>query len=156
MLKIQKAKTLEQLEQARKLFIEYSEFLDIDLCFQNFENEINNLSSVYSEPDGGIFLASFNLEVVGCIALKKLEGHVGEIKRLYVKDEYRNMGIGRKLFDKILDFAKEKGYQKVRLDTLNFLESAIKLYKAYGFREIPAYNSTPRDDVLYFELSFFS
>ena len=152
MLEIQKATTPEQLEQVRKLFIEYSQFLGIDLCFQNFENEINNLSSVYSEPEGGIFLACYNLEVVGCVALKKLEDNTGEIKRLYVKDVNRNMGIGRKLFDKILGFAKDKGYKKVRLDTLNSLQSAIKLYKAYGFREIPAYNNTPRNDVLYFEL----
>jgi putative acetyltransferase len=144
--------TLEELEEVRNIFIEYSEFLQVDLCFQNFEKELQTLHQVYSPPQGCIILARQNGATVGCIALKPIEAGVCEMKRLYVRPEARGEGLGRKLVEELITFARKSSYTKMKLDTVSKLKEAIGLYRSFGFVETSAYVYNPLSDVLYFEL----
>lgn len=143
----------EELNEVKKVFIEYAEFLQVDLCFQGFEQELQTLHKVYNPPQGCIILAKEDNEVLGCIALKPIGEGVCEMKRLYVKPQTRGTGLGRKLVVELIRFAKESGYNTMKLDTLTTLESAIKLYRSMGFVTTNAYVYNPLDEVLYFELS---
>ena len=148
------AETAEDIDDAKSLFIEYAKSLNFDLCFQGFDEEITVLPGKYSAPDGVIYLAKYGGNLAGCIALRMLEPEICEMKRLYVKPGFRKFGIGRKLCDKLIKFALSKGYKKMRLDTISHLmKDAIKLYKSYGFYEIPAYYDNPQEGVVYMEKS---
>ena len=144
----------KELNQIRELFREYQQALGEDLCFQSFETELENPLKKYDPNKGAIILAYHENEVCGCIALQSLsdkEEAVCEMKRLYVRPGFRKLGIGRMLVDKILDVAKEKGYKKMKLDTLKKLEAAIDLYKTYGFITTQPYYQNPLGDVVYME-----
>lgn len=143
--------TNKDLEEVKKIFTEYQEYLNVDLCFQSFDFELNNLNSIYKSPKGTIILAKIDDEIAGCIALKPIEEGNCEMKRLYVKPEFRKTGLGRKLIDEVLEFAKNSGYEKIKLDTLKKLKAAINLYQQYGFIETKPYVYNPLSDVLYFE-----
>lgn len=144
--------TASELEEVRKIFIEYADFLKIDLCFQNFEKELQSLSSVYAPPKGCIILAKKDEEVIGCVALKPIGEGVCEMKRLYVKPSARGEKIGRKLVEELIAFAKKAEYQTMKLDTVTSLTEAISLYRSFGFKETSAYVYNPLSEVLYFEL----
>ncbi len=144
--------TLEELEEVRNIFIEYSEFLQVDLCFQDFEQELQTLHQVYSPPKGCIILAKENGLILGCVALKPIAEGVCEMKRLYVRPEARGMGLGRKLVDELIIFAKNSAYESMKLDTVTKLKEAISLYRSIGFVETAPYVHNPLSDVLYFEL----
>lgn len=143
----------EELNEVKQIFIEYAEFLKVDLCFQGFEEELQTLHKVYNPPQGCIILAKEGKDVLGCIALKPIGDGVCEMKRLYVKPQTRGTGLGRTLVTELIRFAKESGYKTMKLDTLTTLESAIKLYRSMGFVTTNAYVYNPLNDVLYFELS---
>lgn len=146
-------------EEIRKLFTEYTdhliagdpEFLTY-LQIQNYDGEIACLEEKYGPPYGRLYLALADGKTAGCIALRKLDEHRCEMKRLYVRDEFRSHGIGRKLTEQVLADAREIGYREILLDTLPFLTDAIRLYRRLGFREIPRYNNSPMDSTLYFAL----
>jgi putative acetyltransferase len=144
--------TLEELEEVRNIFIEYSEFLQVDLCFQNFEKELQTLHKVYSPPQGCIILAKQNDVTVGCIALKQIDEGVCEMKRLYVRPVARGKGLGRKLVEELISFARKSSYANMKLDTVSKLKEAISLYRSFGFVETSPYVYNPLSDVLYFEL----
>ena len=144
--------TVEELEEVKNIFIEYSEFLQVDLCFQDFEKELQTLHEVYSPPKGCIILAKQNDKTVGCVALKPIAEGVCEMKRLYVRPEARGMGLGRKLVEELIRFAQKSSYQSMKLDTVAKLKKAIDLYRSLGFTETIPYVYNPLDDVLYFEL----
>ena len=144
--------TIEELEEVKNIFIEYSEFLQVDLCFQDFEKELQTLHKVYSPPKGCIILAKQNDKTVGCIALKPIGDGVCEMKRLYVRPEARGEGLGRKLVEELIIFAKKSAYQSMKLDTVAKLKEAIHLYRSLGFTETTPYVYNPLGDVLYFEL----
>ncbi|MFN3665905.1 MAG: GNAT family N-acetyltransferase [Sediminibacterium sp.] len=140
------------LETVRQLFLEYAEELQENLCFQSFDAEVKDPLKKYGPPNGAIFLAYWNEEAVGCIALQPLDVEgVCEMKRLYVKPAFRKYGIGRALVEQLLDAAKTIGYTKMRLDTLDRLQPAIKLYEQYGFKVINAYYENPLPGVVYME-----
>jgi putative acetyltransferase len=150
-MKTRKA-NLEEMELARQLFKEYALELNVDLCFQNFEKELEDLPGVYNEPDGSIlFLENDDNIEVGIVALKKLESGVCEMKRLYLKPEVRKNGSGRKLAEAIVNEAKLKSYKTMKLDTIQRLEAAVNLYRSMGFEETEAYNYNPDATVLYFK-----
>jgi len=154
MIEIIHAETHEQINHAKLLFMEYAFSLDFSLCFQDFDNEIDTLPGKYSPPDGFILLALSDNKCAGCIALKKLEDGVCEMKRLYVRPGYRNLGIGKLLVEKLINEAREIGYTKMRLDTIeDKMKDAVKLYKSFGFYEIEAYYDNPQPGVLYMELN---
>lgn len=148
---VQKIGSVEDLEEIKALFREYEKFLGVSLCFQNFEEELAGLPAKYAEPEGSIFLAKVDGESAGCVALWKLDEGICEMKRLYVKPAYQGLGLGKKLAQTIMNEARFKGYQKMKLDTLRRLESANNLYKALQFNETIPYNYNPEDDVAYFE-----
>jgi len=145
------------VSEVKSLFIEYAKSLNFDLCFQGFDEELTTLPGKYSPPEGIIYLAKLNDKIAGCIALRKLEKGVCEMKRLYVRPEFRRNGIGKLLCDKLLEKARSIGYKKMRLDTISHLmKDAVKLYKSYGFYEIPAYYKNPQEGVIYMELELMS
>lgn len=144
--------TLEELEEVRNIFIEYSEFLQVDLCFQDFEKELQTLHQVYASPQGCIILAKQNGQTLGCIALKSIAEGICEMKRLYVRPEARGMGLGRKLVEELMSFARKSAYVSMKLDTVSKLKEAISLYRSIGFIETTPYVYNPLSDVLYFEL----
>jgi GNAT superfamily N-acetyltransferase len=154
MIEIVQAETDDQIEAARKLFRAYEAWFGMNLCFQNFDEEVANLPSKYAAPDGRLFLAFVDEKIAGCIALRKLEDGVCEMKRLFVKDEFRGQKIGIALIEKLFEEAKNIGYAQIRLDTFPpKMSKAVKLYESYGFREIPPYYHNPYGETLFMELN---
>jgi ribosomal protein S18 acetylase RimI-like enzyme len=138
---------LDDWNLARTLFLEYASSLKIDLCFQGFENELANLPGEYAAPRGALLLATVNGIVAGCCALRPLDSsdysNASEMKRLFVRNVFRGLGIGRLLTEGILESAQKAGYSCVLLDTLDDMESARALYEDLGFEEIPPYYHNP-------------
>ena len=154
MIEILQAETAEQIEETRKLFREYEKWLGLDLCFQGFEEELKTLPAKYAIPDGRLFLALVNGKTAGCVALRKLEQSVCEMKRLFVRSEFRGLGLGKILIEKLIDEARFIGYEKMRLDTLpDQMAKAVKLYKSHGFVEISTYYENPYKETLFLELN---
>jgi putative acetyltransferase len=145
--------SIEELDEVREIFIEYADFLQVDLCFQDFEKELHTLHEVYFPPKGCIILAKENKQVQGCIALKPIGDNVCEMKRLYVRPAARGKALGKQLVEELIDFATKAGYKTMKLDTISTLKDAIKLYRAKGFVETEAYVFNPLPEVLYFELT---
>lgn len=140
------------LETVRQLFLEYAAELQENLCFQSFDAEVKDPLKKYGPPKGVLFIAYWEGEAVGCIALQPLaEEGVCEMKRLYVKPAFRKFGIGRALVEVLIDASEQLGYPKMRLDTLDRLVAAITLYKQYGFEIINAYYENPLPGVVYME-----
>lgn len=151
-MKIIPAITPEQITAVRTLFCEYENFLKVDLCFQDFENELAGLPGKYAPPQGALLLAVEGELVSGCVALRKLEPGVCEMKRLFVRPQYRGRGLGMKLAAAIIAEAAAKGYAAMRLDTLAQLAEAIQLYERLGFRKIDPYYHNPLPGVSFWEL----
>ena len=153
-LKFIRAGTPEEIEQARKLFLEYSEGLGISLCFQNFEKEVAELPGAYAPPDGRLLLVISDEQLAGCVALRKLGEGVCEMKRLYVRPEFRGQRIGRALALYLIEEARSLGYAVMRLDTLPLqMKEAIKMYRSLGFLERAPYYDNPVEGALFMELS---
>ena len=137
----------QELDAVRAIFQEYADSLGVDLCFQQFDEELATLPGEYAPPRGALFLASVDGEVAGCCALRPLDTadypNAAEMKRLYVRKPFRNFGLGRQLAEATLDAAREAGYATVLLDTLDEMETARALYEELGFQEIPPYYHNP-------------
>jgi putative acetyltransferase len=146
------AQSPEDLAAIRQLFIEYAEYLGVDLCFQSFNQELAGLPGAYSPPDGRLLLAVVDRAPAGCVALRKLELDIGEMKRLYVRPPQRRRGLGRGLAEAVIREARRIGYRRIRLDTLRSLKEAGRLYRALGFVEIPPYTHNPIPDAVFMEL----
>jgi putative acetyltransferase len=142
----------EEIATARELFQEYADALGFDLCFQGFGQELATLPGSYARPGGCLLLASVGSEIAGCAALRPLEPGICEMKRLYVRPAFRGYGVGRLLVNRIVAEARTAGYQRLRLDTLPTMVSALSLYRQLGFHDIPAYRQNPEADVVYLEL----
>jgi GNAT superfamily N-acetyltransferase len=151
-LKIIHAETAQQIGEIRRLFREYEKCLGVDLCFQSFEKELSGLPGKYAPPDGALLIALYDQDPAGCVALRKLEGGVCEMKRLFVKDRYRGRGLGQRLAKRIIDEAIRVGYSMMRLDTLDRLTEAMRLYESLGFRRTKAYYHNPLPGVVYWQL----
>ena len=153
MTTIIQAETPDQIETARALFREYEAWLDMDLCFQDFETEVATLPGKYAEPQGRLLLAYVEGQTAGCIALREIDEGICEMKRLFVRDEFRGHRLGLLLVEKVIAEAREAGYRKMRLDTFPpKMGKAVKLYESHGFREIAPYYNNPHIGVLFMEL----
>jgi putative acetyltransferase len=147
------ATTPEDIENTRTLFEEYAETLGFSLCFQNFDQELANLPGKYSPPDGRLLLVSSQGKLAGCIALRRHDNESCEMKRLFVRPEFRGEGIGRVLVDTIIEEARTIGYQKMCLDTVpGKMDKAIGLYEAKGFRDVAPYYDNPVAGTRYLSL----
>jgi ribosomal protein S18 acetylase RimI-like enzyme len=152
-VKFIQASSADEIDHARQLFREYEAWLNLDLCFQNFEKELAELPGAYAAPSGRLLLALENDELVGCVALRKLNDDACEMKRLFLRPQFHGRGLGRPLAERIIDEARDIGYQRMRLDTLSEqMGNAIALYRALGFREIAPYYQNPVPGALFMEL----
>ena len=135
------------LAEVRTLFREYAATLGVDLCFQNFEAELAGLPGEYAQPLGTLLLARVNGASAGCGALRALAdvdyANACEMKRLYVRTDFRGYGLGRRLAQALMDHAEGAGYRHLLLDTLDDMEAARGLYASLGFEEIPPYYYNP-------------
>ena len=135
------------LDAVREIFREYADGLGVDLCFQEFEQELAGLPGDYAAPRGALLVASVDGALAGCCGLRPLDAadypNASEMKRLYVRKAFRGLGLGRRLAEAILDAARQAGYSSVLLDTLDDMEAARALYEDLGFEDIPPYYHNP-------------
>lgn len=152
-LSLVQAESAAQITQARELFLEYAKSLGFSLCFQNFDQELATLPGDYAPPEGRLLLAEYEGQVAGCVALHKLSVDTCEMKRLYLRPQFRGKGLGRALAGRIITEARQIGYQRMRLDTVEpVMQDAVAMYRKIGFREIAPYRANPMAGTLYMEL----
>jgi ribosomal protein S18 acetylase RimI-like enzyme len=157
-MKLLQVQSAEEVVRARELFEEYAAWLGFDLCFQNFDKELAELPGNYVPPSGRLFLAVENEQIAGCAALRKIgDGQNGEavceMKRLYVRPDFRGRGLGRTLAEAIVAAAGEIGYARMRLDTLpGKMDRAIAMYRSLGFKTIEPYYDNPVEGAAFMEL----
>jgi putative acetyltransferase len=153
---------------ARALFVEYAQWLKVDLCFQGFDEELATLPGAYAPPRGRLLLAGTSGQAFGCIALRPLDtssgcgrgapaepagAFVAEVKRLYVQPAHRGEGWGKHLAHEVIDEARAIGYRELKLDTLHWMTAARALYASFGFRECAPYYHNPLAGVVYMALT---
>lgn len=151
-MRIEHAESAELLKLVRELFLEYAQSLDVDLCFQNFSEELAGLPGEYARPEGRLLLASENGHAIGCGALRRDGDTVCEMKRVFVRPVARGKGVGVALISELVNQARAIGYERMRLDTLPSMNKAIALYRSLGFTEIVPYRYNPVPGSLFLEL----
>jgi putative acetyltransferase len=153
-MKLKQAVSETEIGQARELFEEYAKWLAIDFCLLNFEQELRELPGAYAPPDGRLLLAwDEEGKLMGSVALRRIGPEMCEMKRLYVRTDFRGRGLGRQLAVALIEEARGIGYRRMRLDTLpRRMETAERMYRSLGFEEIEAYYDNPIEGVLYLEL----
>jgi len=152
MIEYKLASSEDDIALARTLFTEYGRSLNFSLCFQDFDRELAELPGDYASPDGRLILVYHRQTPVGCVALRKIDPQVCEMKRLYVRPEFRGEGFGRALAETALEEAKKIGYRFMRLDTVPEMKEAISLYESIGFKKIPPYRDNPVPGAIYLEI----
>ncbi|MEO6455329.1 MAG: GNAT family N-acetyltransferase [Ginsengibacter sp.] len=151
-IEIKEALHGEDFLAAKELILEYVKWLGIDLSFQNFDKEMDTLQETYGNPDGRLFIALRNNKAVGVAGIKRFSDKECEVKRMFVQHDSRGFGIGKLLLNECIEMAKKLNYYTIKLDTADFMKSAIKLYTYNGFVEISAYRHNPHKEARYFEL----
>ena len=149
------ARTAYEIDEVRRLFREYEAYLNVDLCFQEFESELANLPGKYASPSGSLLLAMDGEKAIGCGALRSLgagKEHTCEMKRLYVRPEARGQGLGRQIAVRLIGEGIRHGYSSMVLDTLDRLEGAMHLYESLGFVRTGPYYKNPLPDAVYWKL----
>jgi len=149
---IRPASTPADYDTAQLLFREYSDWLGVDLSFKGFEEELSGLQGDYAPPGGALLLAEESAIAAGCIALREIDAATCEMKRLFVRETFRGVGLGRRLVDAILSEARAIGYRRIRLDTLPQMGAAHRLYESLGFCEIEPYCFNPIVGTKFLEL----
>jgi len=155
---VSQAESPTQIAQVRELFLEYAQSLGFSLCFQNFDKELAGLPGDYAPPDGRLLLAEYEGQPGGCVALHKLtlqnvNDGICEMKRLYLRPQFRGKGVGRALAERVIAEARQIGYRRMRLDTVEpVMKDAVAMYRRLGFREIAPYRPNPIAGALYMEL----
>jgi len=145
------ANTPKDFERGHAIIVEYLATLGIDLTYMNLPQEFSTLAEKYAAPEGAFILALDGETVIGCAGVRKIDNEAAELKRVYVKDDYRGYKIGISLIKKGLENARELGYNKIRLDVIPTLVKAKKLYQSLGFYEIAPYFENPVPGTVYME-----
>jgi GNAT superfamily N-acetyltransferase len=143
--------TESEYQAAAKLFVEYALWLNIDLSFQHFDQELIHIKEMYAPPAGTIILCKNENDFIASVAVRPINKEIAEFKRMFVKTAFHRNGIGQSLLDLAFDFTKKSGYKKIRLDTLDNMIPAMSLYQKNGFYTIPAYYFNPEPNAVYFE-----
>jgi putative acetyltransferase len=152
-LTLTQAESPAQIVQARELFLEHAKSLGFSLCFQNFDKELAELPGDYVPPEGRLLLAEYEDQLAACVALHKLEPRICEMKRLYLRPQFRGKGLGRVLAGRIIAEARQIGYTHMRLDTVEpVMKDAVAMYRKLGFTEIAPYCPNPIAGAMYMEL----
>ena len=152
-IRILPAISVSEIAQARELFLEYAQSLGFSLCFQSFDKELAELPGDYAPPRGCLLLARSDAELAGCVALHRLEDGICEMKRLYVRPQFRGKRLGLALVKEVVRQARQAGYKHMRLDTVEpVMKDAVVMYRRFGFREIAPYRANPIAGALYMEL----
>jgi putative acetyltransferase len=146
-----KARSAEEFDEGKKLFAEYAESLGFDLAYQDFAKELAEIDIQYNLPSGLLILIKCEDIYIGCAGIRAFEKNIAELKRMYINPEYRALGLGKKLLDHGIAFAKQAGYHFIRLDTIKTMRTAIYIYREYGFYEIKPYRYNPSTEVFYME-----
>lgn len=141
------------MDQVRELFSEYVDSLGFDLDFQDYEKESAELPGKYAPPEGRLIMVCVEGKAVGCVGLRKTVDAICEMKRMYVRPNYRGKGIGKHLAITVIEEARKIGYKAMRLDTIATMKEAISLYRSLGFKEIPPYRYNPIEGAIYMELN---
>ncbi|MHC4441126.1 MAG: GNAT family N-acetyltransferase [Planctomycetota bacterium] len=152
MIAIIPVEKVDDLELVKGLMMEYASTLDFCLGFQNFDKDLANPLVDYGPPEGCLLMARYKGQPAGCVALRKLDDGICEMKRMYVKPEFRGLKIGRALAEAVIEEARKIGYARMRLDTTTDMEAANGLYLSLGFRQIEAYCYNPLENALFMEL----
>lgn len=152
-LTVTPAESAAQVMEARALFVEYAQSLGFSLCFQGFDEELAGLPGKYAPPEGRLLLARVAGHLAGCVALQPIDARACEMKRLYVRPDFRGRGVGRALAQAIVEAGRQIGYRTMRLDTLNSMPEAIGLYRSMGFVETAPYRFNPIEGAVYMALS---
>jgi putative acetyltransferase len=150
--RIRYPETVAEIDMVRDLFREYERALGFDLCFQDFSRELAQLPGAYAPPEGWLLLATVGETPAGCAGIRKIGEAICELKRMYVRPEFRGKKLGRQLGMLLIQEAKRTGYEKLRLDTIGTMVEAIGLYRSLGFRAIPPYYSNPIPGAMFMEL----
>jgi len=148
-IEIIEATAPDDVAAVKQLFLDYAVFLNVDLCFQGFDKEMETFPSVYEV----LFLARVDGEAAAAVGLKDLGDGVCEMKRLYARPQYQGLGLGGQLCDRLIEDARGRKFRRMRLDTLQRLKPAIALYRKRGFVEIEKYYDNPEEGVIYMELT---
>lgn len=147
------AESPAQIAGTRELFLEYAQSLGFSLCFQNFDQELAGLPGDYAPPEGQLLLAYHEGQLAGCVALHRLEPRICEMKRLYLRPQFRGKSVGLALVESVIAQARAIGYSHMRLDTVEpIMKDAVAMYRRFGFREIAPYRPNPIAGALYMEL----
>ena len=154
MVRLDRAVSPPDLERIRALFLEYADSLGVDLGYQGFDREVRDLPGEYAPPSGLLLLARQDDDVVGCVGVRPLDERTAEMKRLYVRPSGRGLGLGRTLAEAAITFAREAGFERMRLDTLPQMLRAQELYRALGFVAIEPYRFSAVPGTVYLELTF--
>ena len=150
-MEIQIAENSADFATGKRLFLEYAQSLDFNLCFQNFEQELADIQEQYGIPNGCLLLVKNDGETVGCAGVRRWQSDIAELKRMYLKPQTRGLGLGKKMLEAALENARQLGYRSIRLDTLPTMETAIALYREFGFADIPPYRDNPFEGTIYLE-----
>lgn len=146
---IREARIPAEIEEVRRLFLDYQAALGVDLCFQGFAQELASLPGSYARPAGRLLLAAQGASILGGVGLRPLAGADCEMKRLYVRPPGRGRGLGRKLATQVIAEARQAGYRRILLDTLPAMSEARALYRSLGFSEVAPYYPNPIAGVSY-------
>ena len=151
---LREAISTDDYDVAVELFQEYKSYIGLDLSFQDFNNELREIESQYSRPNGKLIIAYDNYDnPVGCVGIRRLTGSICELKRMYTKSSERGKGIGKLLLERAISSGKELKFKKMRLDTLPTMKAAIRLYEKVGFYEIDSYRFNPFEEAIFFEIN---
>jgi ribosomal protein S18 acetylase RimI-like enzyme len=151
MIALKKADTATDFANGKKLFAHYAQALDFDLAFQQFDEELTRMAVDYNSPTGALFLAYDGDRPVACTGIRKFDATTAELKRMFVRPEYRGQQLGQQLLQMAIQEAKRLGYQAIKLDTVPNMQAAIHLYRSFGFREIESYRFNPIAGAIYME-----